>query len=684
MIACKTILMLILGASLMIPVGTMASEIVSSVDSLQKLLKSTHDVDKRAIINVHLADIYTDSADISNMYWDNALTEAINANNDYVAKFALGMLVERYAETDLQKVDEYISIAQQELTEKHNELFCSFLYCYRIWYEMRKLNNLQSLESELAEMRRDSSKHMSPEAEIQREYLMGIAQDFSSTLTGSYEKIPDAIPYIERALKKLLAFPLPDRIYFEMLCRYELSELYMIDRDKRAINENEKILELYEQLKLLNTTFERPFQDHSFFYMKMYSHLIFLTDLLPKEKSTEYYQKYMKLALQKNKREDIYENSARYYQTIGDYKKAVTYIDSVIRFGRYRQQQLLPVYVVKSILYSKMGDYKSAYLTIRQRDSLRISDNSDRILDQMSEMRTRFDVNKLEQEKDNLADRNRHIAMIGIVVVLIILIVWGFYQSSMVKRLRRMHGELMIANEEVKKQSFKATESEKMKTAFLHSICHEVRTPMNSINGFSQLLLEDSLDDDTKKECQSAIQKGVDSLSSIINDMLELSELISSDTKFPVQDVNVHGLCVEEIEILRKKIENHAIECLIKGDDKYLEIPTNSFYLSRVIGNLLNNAAKFTERGTIILEHKLDTEKRNLIITISDTGIGVPHDKQEWVFERFTKVDDFKPGTGLGLYVCRNIIQRLGGNINIDPNYMGGCKVVISLPIHTT
>ena len=108
----------------------------------------------------------------------------------------------------------------------------------------------------------------------------------------------------------------------------------------------------------------------------------------------------------------------------------------------------------------------------------------------------------------------------------------------------------------------------------------------------------------------------------------------------------------------------------------------NRFYLSRVIGNLLNNAAKFTEKGTIILEYKLDTEEKNLIITVSDTGIGVPHDKQEWVFERFTKVDDFKPGTGLGLYVCRNIIQRLGGNINIDLDYVGGCKVVIYLPIH--
>lgn len=234
MIACKTILMLILGASLMIPVSTAASERVSPVDSLQKLLKNTRDVDKRAIINVHLADICTDSVDLSNMYWDNALTEALNAKNDYVAKLALDKLVERHAEADMQKVDKYISIAQLELTEKRMNCSALFFFCYKIWYEMRKLNNLQSLESELIEMRNDSSRHMSPEAEIQREYLMGISQDFSSTLTGSYKKVPDAIPYIERALKKLLTFPLQDRIYFEMLCRFDLSELYLVVGEKKG------------------------------------------------------------------------------------------------------------------------------------------------------------------------------------------------------------------------------------------------------------------------------------------------------------------------------------------------------------------------------------------------------------------------------------------------------------------
>ena len=108
---------------------------------------------------------------------------------------------------------------------------------------------------------------------------------------------------------------------------------------------------------------------------------------------------------------------------------------------------------------------------------------------------------------------------------------------------------------------------------------------------------------------------------------------------------------------------------------------TNAFYLSRVIGNLLSNSAKFTESGTITLTCNIDKEKRTTGDLRHRYGIGIPADKQEWVFERFTKVDDFKPGTGLGLYICRIIIQRLGGQIRIDTGYTSGCKMVVTLPV---
>lgn len=299
----------------------------------------------------------------------------------------------------------------------------------------------------------------------------------------------------------------------------------------------------------------------------------------------------------------------------------------------------------------------------------------------MAEMQTRFDVSKLELEKMSLAYKNKQIALIASCILLIGLIAWSIYQRYMVKRLKKMHRKLMVANEEVKRQSEKATESEKMKTAFLNSICHEIRTPLNSIAGFSELITDDSLDTATREEFKELILNNSTVLLSMVNNILELSELVSSYEPLPVEPTDIHGLCIEEMEILKGRILNPDILCITEADKKEIIIPTNAFYLSRVIGNLLGNAAKFTEKGTITLTCRIDEEQGVVVISITDTGIGIPTDKQEWVFERFTKVDDFKPGTGLGLYICRIIIQRLGGSISIDTCYTKGCKVLVCIPI---
>ena len=335
----------------------------------------------------------------------------------------------------------------------------------------------------------------------------------------------------------------------------------------------------------------------------------------------------------------------------------------------------------KAGLYYKLNDYKNAYLTLKESNKNRMSDKSQKREQQMIEMQTRFDVNKLELEKSKLANKNKQIALTGTFILLLAAIGWSIYQRTMVKRLKKMHCALMTAHEEVRKQSMKATESEKMKTAFLNSICHEIRTPLNSIAGFSELIFDESLDTATRQEFRQLIQSNSTALASLMDNMLELSQLVSSELPLPVESTDVYGLCVEEMAKLKETLSKPNIECIITGDKDGMTAQTNAFYLSRVIGNLLSNSAKFTESGTITLTCNIDKEKGQLVISVTDTGIGIPADKQEWVFERFTKVDDFKPGTGLGLYICRIIIQRLGGQIRIDTGYTSGCKMVVTLPV---
>ena len=677
----KAQISLISGILLMIPYILFATVISTPADSLQNLLKDCPDTGKRAVIYVHLADIYVDSINIAPAYWNKALTEAVKAKDEYITKLALDALVKSYAAKDKEKVKQYIDIAKRVLPESHNTLFVNYLYCYNIWMEMRKNNSLELIEQELNELKDEEVKAMTVEEQIRWEYLTGVSLDYLSLLTHAYREIGKAIPYIERALDKVSKFPMKDRIHFEILCRYELSDLYTATEDKKAADEINKMIELNREWNSLNTSFERKFLDESDYYMKQYSLIIFLGDLIDKKETQKYYEKYIGIARKKNKMKSTYETRARYYKTIGDYEASITYIDSTILTKQYEPEVLIPLYTVKAGLYYKMKDYKNAYLTLKEGNRLQTKNKSTKREQQMAEMQTRFDVSKLELEKMSLAYKNKQIALIASCILLIGLIAWSIYQRYMVKRLKKMHRKLMVANEEVKRQSEKATESEKMKTAFLNSICHEIRTPLNSIAGFSELITDDSLDTATRVEFKELILNNSTALLSMVNNILELSELVSSYEPLPVEPTDVYGLCVEEMEILKDRILNPDILCITEADKKEIIIPTNAFYLSRVIGNLLGNAAKFTEKGTITLTCRIDEEQGVLIISITDTGIGIPTDKQEWVFERFTKVDDFKPGTGLGLYICRIIIQRLGGSISIDTCYTKGCKVLVCIPI---
>ena len=220
-----------------------------------------------------------------------------------------------------------------------------------------------------------------------------------------------------------------------------------------------------------------------------------------------------------------------------------------------------------------------------------------------------------------------------------------------------------------------------MKTAFLNSICHEIRTPLNSIAGFSELIFDESLDTATRQEFRQLIQSNSVALASLMDNMLELSQLVSSEQPLPVEFTDIYRLCVEEMAKLKETLHNPNIECIITGDKDEATASTNAFYLSRFFVNLICNSAIFTERETFPFTSKIYKQKTQLVISVTDTGIGIPADRQEWVFERFTKVDDFKPGTGLGLYICRIIIQRLGGQIRIDTGYTSGCKMVVTLPV---
>ena len=261
---------------------------------------------------------------------------------------------------------------------------------------------------------------------------------------------------------------------------------------------------------------------------------------------------------------------------------------------------------------------------------------------------------------------------------MLLLAGWAAYQQAMVRRLKLARTQFMAASEEAQRQSRRAQESEKMKTAFINSMCHEIRTPLNAINGFSDLLRPEQ-EPAARQAFQAEIWKSTTALTALLENMLELSQLVSSESPLPVAQTDIRLLCAERLELQKQLGDNPAGEYVNEAGTE-IEIPTNAFYLTRVVDNLLHNAAKFTAAGRITLRCRNDESRRTLQISVSATGIGIPPEKQEWVFERFTKVDPFKPGSGIGLYLCRLIVTRLGGDIRVCPEYSGGCCIRIERP----
>lgn len=215
-------------------------------------------------------------------------------------------------------------------------------------------------------------------------------------------------------------------------------------------------------------------------------------------------------------------------------------------------------------------------------------------------------------------------------------------------------------------------------------MCHEIRTPLDAINGFTDLYLTTDMDEMTKAELQKQIQENTNQLTGLLNAILELSVLVSSGETLVSERTDVYDICLQQMDMLKIRNTNQNVKCIFQGAPCPCTFYSNEFYFSKVISNLLDNAAKFTTKGKIVLNCAPNIEERCMEISVTDTGVGISPDKQKWVFERFTKVDAFVPGAGLGLYLCKLVINKLGGTIEVDSTYKEGCRIVIVLPCQST
>ena len=305
-----------------------------------------------------------------------------------------------------------------------------------------------------------------------------------------------------------------------------------------------------------------------------------------------------------------------------------------------------------------------------------------------SEFATMLNLQQLNAEKVRLEKisqkkqlQNTRTILFSVLGLLCIVVIFLWQQRKLNAKLHRAKNKLdeqnrtlIKAEEELRKAKEVAEQSNWLKTMFIQNMSHEIRTPLNSIVGFSGVLVDMLDEKEDIGQYVALIESNSKLLLKLVGDILDIS-ILDSEVEIKHNAVDVNACCQASIDAAGASFDP-GVRLIFEPACDELIINSNYNYIVQVLDNLLGNASKFTHEGSVTLAYEVKKEENQLIFTVTDTGIGIPVEEQERVFERFVKLDNFSQGAGLGLSICRIVAERLGGYLRIDKGYTQGTRII--------
>ena len=377
-----------------------------------------------------------------------------------------------------------------------------------------------------------------------------------------------------------------------------------------------------------------------------------------------------------------YKMQARYYLAKGDAAMALHYTDSVRLTTNEKDNHIEEVRAQALMMLGRHAEAAQIYQRLyHEKDSVFGRDARQHL----DELNTLFQIDELKTEQQRTKFLYTLFTALSIVLALLLLLFYGWRSAI---RQKKVNEELRIANERAKVSS-------KMKSEFIRNISHEIRTPLNIVSGFTQILTKPDIDlpDDEKADLRERVTENTDRITGLVDRMLELSDASSEALIERNDQTNVVDIVSQAID--HSKIALHtrhgrsSLGTMLSLEDtdsavvfevnqiQMIHLRTNKIYAIRALAQLLENAAKFTKEGSITLSMTYTDSK--VCFSVEDTGIGIPADQTEHIFEEFVQLDTFADGTGIGLTIARSIAQRMGGNLWLDTSYTGGSRFVLEL-----
>ncbi len=321
-----------------------------------------------------------------------------------------------------------------------------------------------------------------------------------------------------------------------------------------------------------------------------------------------------------------------------------------------------------------------------------------KLLNFVARMREEHNAN-LDAEREDAAQRQQIIIWGGVLtfVLLVVAVIFLARQNrrnkhlakqlrEAVKNLRDERNVLKKAQDALIEARDKAHSADRMKSDFINNMSHEVRTPLEAITEYSRLIV-DCIPDEKRNYLDRfahIIDLNSKLLLTLVNDLLDIASAENGNMSLQCKPTRASELCEVAVDTVFENRRPSKPEVKLVYDAKAMRdvtIDTDPQRVIQILVNLLKNADKFTESGTITLEYKLSTNKKELLFIVSDTGIGIPAGQEELIFTRFKQLDTSTSGCGLGLYISRLIARLLGGTIEVDSDYHGGARFILSLPL---
>ena len=294
---------------------------------------------------------------------------------------------------------------------------------------------------------------------------------------------------------------------------------------------------------------------------------------------------------------------------------------------------------------------------------------------QINTIKAKYQVDKAETASNNEYNKIITSILVGTMALVTLFVLLAIL-------LKRQREKVKLSTQKLATSRINAENAMRAKSVFLSNMSHEIRTPLNALSGFSSLLTEEGLDDETRRQCNEVIQQNSELLLKLINDVIDLSSLEFGKLQFCIAQHDAVSICKNVIDTVNKVKQTQA-ELTFTTELEEMPIETDDSRLQQVLINLLINATKFTPQGSIVL--KLEKETNDTVLfTVTDTGCGIPKDKQANIFQRFEKLNENVQGSGLGLSICQLIIEHIGGQIWIDSEYTEGSRFCFTHPISQT